>query len=113
MNGNAPPPLNYRPAGSQGTPAPREPFARQFLIGIGGGSLVSLILWFLGWNALTNERVLGYGITLICAVPVAKLIAGVVLIIGQKYKGAGAGLICSIGVGALILLGSCFAHVKY
>jgi uncharacterized membrane protein len=92
-------------------PEPPEPFARQFLYGIGGGSLVSLVLWLLGWNALTSDRALGYGVTLVCAVPAVKLVAGIVLIIGRQYKGAGVGLICSIGVGALILLGSCFAHM--
>lgn len=111
---NVPPQLPYRRAGPPDEPAPpREPFARQFLIGIGGGSLVSLILWFLGWNALTSERAISYSIILPCGVPTAKVIAGVIMIIGQRYKGAGAGLICSIGVGALILLGSCFAHMKY
>ena len=110
---HVPPPLPYRPAGPDDPPQPQEPFARQFLVGIGIGSLVSVVLWLLGWNALTSERALNYSIVLPCAVPVVKLVAGVVMIVGRTYKGAGAGLICSIGVGALILLGSCFAHMKY
>jgi hypothetical protein len=113
MSDATPPPLDYPRTGPHRDPQDREPFARQFLIGIGGGSLVSVILWLLGWEVLTSDRVIGYGITLICVVPVAKLVGGIVMIIGRTYKGAGAGLICSIGVGALILLGSCFAHMKY
>ena len=46
-NVTPPPPIDYRPAGAQRDPQGREPFARQFLIGIGGGSLVSVILWLL------------------------------------------------------------------
>ena|SRR5947209_3330324 len=112
MKDNAPPPLDYLRAGRHGPPQPPEPFGRQFLIGLGIGSGVSLVLWLLGWDALTSERGLSTGCALIGIVPLLKLSVGATMVARQTRKGVGAGLICSIGVGALILLGSCFAHMK-
>lgn len=105
-----PPPLDYR---NPPVPGPREPFARQFLIGLGCGSLVSLILWCGGWDALmrTEKRFATVGVLTLAAVPLIKLVFGIGMIVRRTYKGAGAGLITSIAVGALIFFGACVGHI--
>ena len=90
-------------------PPPREPFAAPFAQALLLGTAVSAVLWFLGWQALDNP----FGILMILIVPAAKLIGGILLIVRKKNTGFGAGLLVSIPIGAMIFLGSCFAHVTF
>ena len=98
--GGRPPLITTRPVGSA---------ALRFLAGLGAGAAVSLIIWGLGWNALEGNS---NGFTAIFIVPGLKLLAAVVCMFFRGWRAFGAGLLVSIGVGAMIFFGSCMYHYK-
>jgi hypothetical protein len=91
-------PLDYeRPAPqSQGN-------RRQFWTGLIAGSVCSLIFWAtLVFHGLGHNPLVPLFVFL-----AAKMLAGVILSASARWRSAGSGLFISLGIGALISLGTC------
>jgi hypothetical protein len=91
-------PLDYErpPAQSQGN-------RRQFWTGLIAGSVCSLIFW----TTLVFHGLGGRPFVALFVFLAAKMLAGVLLSASARWRSAGSGLFISLGVGALISLGTC------
>lgn len=97
--------LNYEPSPGRG---PRQVNRRQFWTGLIAGSVCSIIFWgVLFFSGIGKPLVAGF------AFLTAKLLAGIALSVSSRWKSAGGGLVISLGVGALIFLGTCGIAVAY
>ena len=110
-NSNPPPlpptTLNYQSPGASGGPVQSSStIVLRFFIGLGLGAIVSTIIWIAGWNVVNKSN----GSPLLI-VPGIKLVAGIVCVCFRGWRSFGAGILVSIALGALILFGSCFAHL--
>lgn len=105
MNLDAPPPIDFRSP----TPPPREPVIRSFLAGLLGGTAISFIVWWVGWYKIDR---LNSSAPLIIVLAI-KVFGAIGLIASGKWRAAGIGLLISLPLGALIFIGSCFAHFHY
>ena len=99
-------PLNYSsPLGRPPPPAgPPGHGVRLFFLGLGAGTLVSLVAWGLGWRYV--ER--GPAEVLVWLIPVA----GVTLLCLRGRRLLGAGILCSIAIGFLIFFVQCAANLR-
>ena len=98
-----PNPLSYRTPTS--SPPPRWPgTAAQFFIGVGGGILFSVVYYIVLSTSNAFDQ-LGLGAVTI------KTIAGITLICLPRWRPLGIGLIVSIPVAILIVVGLCFGVV--
>jgi len=99
-------PLNYQPAGGQGSPS-----APRFVTGLVTGSLVSGVIWPLWW--LSPDQInQGNWAWLLLAVPGAKFLGTIVCLFYPRWRTFGAGLLASIGIGFLIFFGLCAADLS-
>src|SRR5258708_2331602 len=93
------------------TPPPRQgwPLAVQMLAGLGLGILVSVIVWVGGWKYLEKSSA---GVSVMVAVPAAKLLVGVTFLCIRGRRGFGGGILMSLAFGLLIFFGACAANFK-
>jgi hypothetical protein len=107
------------PVPDYASPTPPNPAnhqaVRSLMIGVGIGAGVSLVVWILMWATIQNAMWLW----LLLIVPAAKIGASVYLILRDrraqfpKRRFIGIGLLVSIPLGALILLGTCFGVLPF
>lgn len=103
QNDSSPHPLNYEP--------PQRRGRRQFWTAVIVGSSCSLIFWTCFMILAEQMR---HPFVPIFVFLTAKLVAGILLSSSSRWKSAGGGLFISLGVGALIFLGTCgIAIVKW
>jgi hypothetical protein len=77
---------------------------RQFWTALVAGSVCSLIFWII---FMVSAGGMGRPLVAIFVFLAAKLVVGIGLSLSNQWKLAGRGLFISLGVGALILLGTC------
>ena len=104
-----PPPLDYA-TGRYPPPPEFDPQRRKRLyrIGLFVGSLVSLVIW-----PLVAHSQGSWALYALLAVPLAKLVTGVVLAVMPQWRTLGAGILTSIGVGFLIFFGTCWVTIAH
>lgn len=79
----------------------------RFFIALILGSALSALVWVAGWDQI--DKGMSF---LILVVPGVKFVVGVALIIMKPWRSAGAGLMVSIAVGALIFFATCATHMN-
>lgn len=97
---------------------PPPPFNQdRFALGLGLGIVASVLIWVLGWNPLLNKPVspakfwIPSPWIVLILVPALKIAISIVLLSRPRRRSCGIGLLISIPLGALILFGSCSAHL--
>ena len=96
-------------------PPPRQPpsspwrFVLQFLGGLLFGGAVSGVVWALGWVRYLGPGSNGWAII---AVPGLKLAAAIVCFCLPGWRGLGAGILLSVGIGSLIFFVTCATHIN-
>ena len=72
------------------------------------GTGISAIIWGAAWNPTMGGPHSG---TWLVVVPLAKILGACVLLMFERTRTAGVGVLISIALGVLIFFGSCFAHL--
>jgi hypothetical protein len=80
--------------------------ALRFFAALAIGAAVSAIAWIMGWNVVDKQVA-----ALIFIIPGIKVAASIAFFTQRGWRSAGAGLLTSIPIGALIFFGSCAAHM--
>ncbi len=80
----------------------------RFFIALLIGTAISAITWIAGWQTFDRGGD-GY---LILLIPGIKLATAIPLLIQRRWRAAGAGLLTSVPIGALIFFGSCASHMN-
>src|SRR6478735_8938322 len=102
------PPLDY--SDGRFPPPPPDPQRRRqlYVTALVTGSLVSLVVW----PAVAHSQG-SWALYAILALPLIKLIAGVVFAVMPEWRTLGAGILTSIGVGFLIFFGTCWIVIAH
>src|SRR3954453_13742978 len=99
--------VDYRP---QPKPPPPGPSPRSLqLIGLGVGSLVSLVTWPLAWKYDPDGTIV-FKIVLVMFVIKIGTVFGCIQ--SRRWRPLGAGVLASIGIGFLIFFGTCWMNLK-
>jgi hypothetical protein len=75
--------------------------------GFVAGCLISWVTWSLGWNALVEHG----GGSALWVVPSVKFAGAMICMLVPGWRSFGAGLLLSIGAGALIFFVTCASHL--
>lgn len=102
-------PLDYSSPRTETTADVHTHWAQKFFLALLLGLALSFFVWWFGWDYFDR----GHGTYLIFLVPGVKILPATGMLFYRRWRPFAAGLLLSVALGGLILIGSCFAHFRW